>query len=292
VVTILAARADGEKPPRRGHAHVGRIARRPDPFTAFCDVTHERFGVGQRTMTTAERARTALRNRYPSNSVSWARRERNDTHRTLLVMELSDRELWDRAAAGSAAAFGVLFERHGSAVYNYCFRRRGAWAEAEDLASATFLEAWRRRGEVRLTGDSVRPWLLGIATNLLRNDIRSRYRREAALRKLDATGDRPSDGLADDVAERLDDQRRMSDILARLRQLPLEQQEVVALVLWSELSYEEAAVALNVPVGTVKSRLSRARRGLVEPDSPSGHFMTEGNALARASTTKPREVEG
>src|SRR5918992_1750206 len=96
----------------------------------------------------------------------------------------SDRELWAQAASGSDAAFGMLFERHASAVYNYCFRRVGNWSAAEDLTSATFLEAWRRRDQVRPTRDSLRPWLLGVATNLLRNDIRSRRRREAALQRV------------------------------------------------------------------------------------------------------------
>jgi RNA polymerase sigma factor (sigma-70 family) len=207
-------------------------------------------------------------------------------------MEPLDQELWDQVAAGSVDAFGVLFERHASAVYNYCFRRRGNWAEAEDLTSATFLEAWRRRQEVLLTSDSVRPWLLGVATNLLRNDIRSRRRRDNALMKLGGVSDRPLDALADDVAGRVDDQRKMKELLGHLGRLPVEQQEVVALVLWSELSYDEAAVALNVPVGTVKSRLSRARRALVEPDPAGGHDIDVRDALARASTVnEPREVE-
>lgn len=72
------------------------------------------------------------------------------------MVEPSDRELWE-AASGSAAAFGALFERHAKAVYNFCFRRTADWAAAEDLAAAVFLEAWRKRDEVKLAQDSLLP---------------------------------------------------------------------------------------------------------------------------------------
>lgn len=206
--------------------------------------------------------------------------------------QASDAELWRAAASGSDAAFGALFERHASAVYNYCFRRRGDWAEAEDLTSAVFLEAWRRRDEVVLTTDSIRPWLFGVATNLLRNDIRSRRRRDAALARFAVVGEQAPIVMADEVADRLDDQRRMKALLRQLEGLPIEQQEVIALVLWCGLSYADAAVALGVREGTVKSRLSRARSALREPLELGGHDMDDSIALARASTPKPREVDG
>jgi hypothetical protein len=66
----------------------------------------------------------------------------------------SDEELWRLAVHGSHDAWGDLFVRHRTAIYNYCFRRVGVWGAAEDLASAVFLEAWRRRSDVRLYGDS------------------------------------------------------------------------------------------------------------------------------------------
>lgn len=207
-----------------------------------------------------------------------------------VVEEPTDRELWDQAAPGSDAAFGALFERHSSAVYNYCFRRLGEWAGAEDLMAATFLEAWRRRDEVRLIRDSLRPWLLGVATNLMRNDRRSKRRREAAIQRL--TTDTLEHGFADDVAARIDDERRMAELLGLLGRMTTGEQDVIALVIWSELTYEEAAVALRVPVGTVKSRLSRARRRLVELERDSGHKQGEERALARASEKQPREAEG
>lgn len=183
--------------------------------------------------------------------------------------EASDAELWKRAASGSEAAFGVLFQRHASTVYDSCFRRRGNWSEAEDLAAAVFLEAWRRRHEVRPNGESIRPWLLGVATNLLRNDVRSRRRRRTALDRLARLEDGPANRFEDEVAARLDDQRRMTQIRHQLAKLPTGQQDVVALVMWSALSHQEAAIALDVPLGTIKSRLSRARRALRDLPTPA-----------------------
>jgi len=83
--------------------------------------------------------------------------------------EPNDAVLWQQAADGDRAAFGVLFERHCRSVYNYCFRRTGDWSQAEELTAIVFLEAWRRRRGVRLERDEALPWLLGVATNVLRN---------------------------------------------------------------------------------------------------------------------------
>ena len=96
----------------------------------------------------------------------------------------TDGDLWRRAVDGEPDAFGVLFERHGRAVYNYLFRRTADWALAEDLTSVVFLEAWRRRKDVRLEAELALPWLFGIATNVLRNSRRSQWRHRAALERL------------------------------------------------------------------------------------------------------------
>jgi RNA polymerase sigma factor (sigma-70 family) len=184
------------------------------------------------------------------------------------VMEVSDSVLWSRSRAGDAAAFGLLFERHGKAIYNYCFRRVGDWAVAEDLLSIVFLEAWRRRDK-ELPHDKVLPWLYGIATNVVRNRRRSERRFAAALRRVPKPDSGPSfDELAD---ARIDDVRQMERVLALVERLPKHEQDVFALCAWSECSYEDAAVALDVPVGTVRSRLSRARARLRELDPAFGH---------------------
>lgn len=180
----------------------------------------------------------------------------------------TDAELWRLAADGEASAFGVLVERHGRAVYNFCFRRTADWAAAEDLTSIVFLEAWRRRRDVRVNDGRALPWFLGVATNVLRNYRRSERRHRDALARLPV--DRGAD-FADDVDGRLDDERRMRAALRAMAKLPRREQEVIALCAWTGLSYEEAAVALALPVGTVRSRLSRGRARLRELSSADGH---------------------
>jgi RNA polymerase sigma factor (sigma-70 family) len=165
----------------------------------------------------------------------------------------------DRDLLRTPDGFGTLFERHARVIYNYCFRRTADWAAAEDLTSVVFLEAWRKRQSVRLYGETALPWLYGVATNVLRNSARSLRRHRAALERM-PTGHEPD--FADDAAERLDDEARMRAVLESYSELPRRDQEVLALCVWSELSYEEAAVALGVPVGTVRSRLARARTRL------------------------------
>jgi RNA polymerase sigma factor (sigma-70 family) len=183
-------------------------------------------------------------------------------------MEPEDSSLWSRVRAGDAEAFGLLFERYATAIYNYCFRRTGSWDTAEDLLSMVFLEAWRRRDQ-ELPPDKVLPWLYGIATNVLRNRRRSERRFAALLSRLPTP--RADPGFDDLVAARIDDERQMQHVLALTRRLPKREQDVLALCAWAELSYEDAAVALGVPVGTVRSRLSRARQRLRELDSAHGH---------------------
>jgi RNA polymerase sigma factor (sigma-70 family) len=170
-----------------------------------------------------------------------------------------DRELWSAIADGDADAFGVLFERYGSSVYSYCFRRTGDWTRAQDLTSIVFLECWRRRN-VTIERESVLPWLLGIATNVCRHQRRSFGRHHAALRRLPP----PERALefAEEAIERLEAERRMRTILSLVSQLPKREQDVLALCVWAGLTYEEAATALRIPVGTVRSRLARARAHL------------------------------
>jgi RNA polymerase sigma factor (sigma-70 family) len=175
----------------------------------------------------------------------------------------SDSELWQRVARHDGRAFGQLFDRHARAVYNHCFRRSAEWSVAEDLTSVVFLEAWRRRRDVQLSGESILPWLLGIANNCLRNAERSRRRYRRLVAKLPRVMDHPPADA--EIEERIEDEQAMRQILADLRQLRHEEQEVIALCDWDGLSTAEASVALGVPVGTVKSRLSRARAQLREP---------------------------
>jgi RNA polymerase sigma-70 factor (ECF subfamily) len=187
-------------------------------------------------------------------------------------VEPSDAVLWARSQSGDPDAFGLLFERHAKAIYNYCFRRVGDWATAEDLLSTVFLEAWRRRDKA-LPPDKVLPWLYGIATNVVRNRRRTERRYAAALRRMPRP--LPEPDYADSVAERADDERRMAQPLSLVASLPKREQDVLVLCVWMELSYEDVAFALGIPVGTVRSRLSRARARLRELDPGFGHEVVE-----------------
>jgi RNA polymerase sigma-70 factor (ECF subfamily) len=194
------------------------------------------------------------------------------------MMEKSDAELWRLVSEGDRDAFGALFERHGLLLYNYCFRRTGDWAQAEDLVSVVFLEAWRRRDK-RLPPDKVLPWLYGIATNVVRNHRRSLRRSAAALIRLRGE---PEVDMAEAVAERIDDQQLARRALELLSQLSVRDQDVVALCDGMGLSYEDAACALGVPVGTVRSRLSRGRTRLQELIAGCGHKQLENTNLQEA----------
>jgi RNA polymerase sigma factor (sigma-70 family) len=187
-------------------------------------------------------------------------------------VELEDSSLWSRVRAGDADAFALLFEHYAKAIYNFCFRRTGSWDAAEDLLSIVFLEAWRRRDR-ELPPGKVLPWLYGIATNVVRNRRRSERRFRAALARVPEPC--PEAGFESEANERLDDERRMKDALELLAQLPRREQDVFVLCAWSGLTYKDAALALELPVGTVRSRLSRARGRLRELDPATGHGPLE-----------------
>jgi RNA polymerase sigma factor (sigma-70 family) len=180
----------------------------------------------------------------------------------------ADTALWTSAQAGDAEAFGQLFQRHSTLIYNYCFRRVGDWAAAEDLVSVVFLEAWRRRASVR--PELGRAWLFGIANNVMRNRLRAYRRHRAALDRLGLP--EPEPDFAGETDARLDDERFAKLLIADLERLPRRAREVLLLCDGVGLSYEEAAFALQTPVGTVRSRLSRARQRMRELADAFGHF--------------------
>ncbi|MFF4346715.1 RNA polymerase sigma factor [Streptomyces sp. NPDC001530] len=166
-----------------------------------------------------------------------------------------------RVRAGESSAFAELYDSYARAVYNHAFRLTVDWSTAEDVMAATFLEAWRLRGKVDPEGGSLRPWLLGIATNTARNQYRSNRRYRAAANAA-AAAELSVPDHADEVADRVDDRRRLATALTALAALRRPEREVIALCLGEGLDYEAAAEALGIPVGTVASRLSRARKKL------------------------------
>ena len=175
-------------------------------------------------------------------------------------MEVST-HMRSRVRAGESSAFAELFDAYSRAVYNHAFRLTANWSTAEDVMAATFMEAWRLRDRVEPEGGSLRPWLLGIATNTARNQYRSNRRYRAAAGAA-AAAELSVPDHADEVADRVDDRRRLATALTALATLRRPEREVVALCLGEGLDYEAAAEALGIPVGTVASRLSRARKKL------------------------------
>ncbi|MGW1145009.1 RNA polymerase sigma factor [Streptomyces sp. NPDC002454] len=196
-----------------------------------------------------------------------------------------------RVRAGEPTAFAELFDSHARAVYNHAFRLTADWSTAEDVMSATFLEAWRIRDKVSPEGGSLRPWLLGIATNTARNHHRSNRRYRAAANAA-AAAELSVPDHAEAVAARVDDRRRLAAALAALAALRRPEREVIALCLGEGLDYEAAAEALGIPVGTVASRLSRARRKLRalagdELGQGSGAFVEPGRKVRRDREVGP-----
>lgn len=183
-----------------------------------------------------------------------------------------DLTLWQRAAGGDGQAFGELFERHANRVYNHCFRRVGSWDAAADCTSIVFLETWRRRREIRLTTDSILPWLLAVANNVVRDQRRSQRRYQRALERI--PGGAAIADHADNVAARVDDERTMQLILGLLGGLSRAEQDILSLCVWSEVSYADAAAVLGIPIGTVRSRLTRAKDRLRSMTSASSKVAT------------------
>jgi RNA polymerase sigma factor (sigma-70 family) len=162
--------------------------------------------------------------------------------------------------AGDPDAFGALFDGCARKVYNHAFRMTGSWSAAEEVVSLTFLEAWRLRARVHPVGGSLDPWVLGICVNVTRNIVRAERRHQAAMRRLPPSAAYPD--FAEDVASRVDNTARMAAVTQVIGRLSQQEREVIGLCVWSGLDYRAAAEALNLPIGTVRSRLSRARKKL------------------------------
>ncbi|MGZ0151024.1 RNA polymerase sigma factor [Kribbella sp. WER1] len=163
----------------------------------------------------------------------------------------------DLVRADEPEEFARLFDRYAVTIHRYVARRLGR-TEADDLLGQTFLIAFESRH--KYSADGALPWLYGIATNLVRRRRRDEVRQYRAYAR--AGGDRDLDLLDAEVAARVDAasaSRLLTGVLARLR--PAER-DVLLLYAWEDLSYTEIAQALDLPVGTVRSRLHRARRAL------------------------------
>ena len=170
-------------------------------------------------------------------------------------------ELIARAQKGDKEAYGELVHAHQGIAFRTAYVIAGNAADAEEAAQDGFVKAYRALGRFR-SGAPFRPWLLQIVANEARNRRRSAGRRaNLALRA--AAEVRPGDAVPSPEAALVSDERR-AELVAAVNALREEERDVVACRFFLDLSEEETAAALDVPVGTVKSRTSRALARLRE----------------------------
>lgn len=156
-------------------------------------------------------------------------------------------------------SFHEIFERHATTVLAYARKRLGTTA-GEEILAQTFLTAFEHRARFDPTYESARPWLLGIATNIIRHHLREEREHLRALAKISPD---PTTEGADDVS-RLDAHRIKPQLIAALLTLSDSDRDTFLLLALQELTYEETAAALGIPIGTVRSRIHRARSRLRE----------------------------
>lgn len=173
----------------------------------------------------------------------------------------SDAELLARTST-EPELFGILFDRHFATIHRY-LERRIERDGADDLAAEVFRIAFERRAHFRALHESALPWLYGLATNLMLKRWRGERRHLRALARASNEWRDSQDGL-EGADERVAAQALGGRLLDALASLPERDRNVLVLAAWEELSYEEIAAALDIPVGTVRSRLNRARRALRE----------------------------
>ena len=179
------------------------------------------------------------------------------------------------------ALFAQIFERHAATIGGYTRRRIGLDA-VDDVLSETFLVAFRKRASFDLEADSARPWLLGIATRVMHRH------RQAEEREWRASASAPARSMAsheDRSDARLDASTAVRDLGPRIAALSQRERDVLLLYAWGDLSYEQIADALQIPIGTVRSRLNRVRKKLAPPGSKGAVRVTwmakeETNAVA------------
>jgi len=175
----------------------------------------------------------------------------------------SDHELWDALRRRDPEALGLLFSRYSGVVHAYAVRHTGSYGSADDAVQATFITAWyqfTRSDPGPLQHETARAWLLTIARNELRNTARAKRRLTQFLSRQPQSAHSPDH--ADAIAARVDSEKHLRAVRQALRQLPAHERETIELVYWAELPLAEAAAVLGVAEGTVKARLSRARRRL------------------------------
>lgn len=212
----------------------------------------------------------------PHDSLAIVNRKAGIGKEELMSTRRADAEVLARSIR-DPGCFSQIFERHFRAVHSYLQRRCGTDV-ADDLAADVFLVAFRSRERYDPRWQDARPWLMGVATNLLRHHWRTEARQLRAYERLSADSASPS--LADDSDARIDAERYHEALAGALSRLAPPDRDVLTLYAWAGLSYEEIAQSLQIPIGTVRSRLARARgqirEALDQDEQTLGAFAPKG----------------
>ena len=190
------------------------------------------------------------------------------------------------SSATEPAVFATIFDRHAVDVHRYLERRVGRDL-ADDLMGEVFRIAFESRKRFRAVHDSARPWLFGIASKLILKHRRSEVRRLRALTRAPVDGGSAGEEW-ESVDQRMDAQRAQNALATALLALSPGDRGVVTLVAFEEFTYEEVAVALAIPIGTVRSRLNRARKHLRELVPEIGNEPVDRTKLQAATDGQHR----
>jgi RNA polymerase sigma factor (sigma-70 family) len=178
-----------------------------------------------------------------------------------------------RASLEDPEQFEAIFDRHHGVIWRY-LARLGGRDRADDLAGEVFVVAFAIRDRYEPGRGSVRAWLYGIASNVVRTRLRSDGRQARAVRRL-AWSDGTGVAATEAIDDRLVHEARLAAVLSAFPRLSTMDREVIALFVFEELSYQEISAALGVEVGTVRSRLARARAHLRELAGLSGEVSDD-----------------
>lgn len=174
-----------------------------------------------------------------------------------MASELPDVEIL-RQSFSEPARFEAIYERHIAPVYRY-LRRRVGDDVAEDLTAEVFVRAFRSRSRYDAQHPTALPWLFGIASNLIADQRRAESKRLKALERLASVSTRDQAMASEDVYLGT---TLSPELYRAVRKLATGDRDALLLLAWGELSYDETAQALGIPVGTVRSRIARARKQL------------------------------
>jgi len=169
--------------------------------------------------------------------------------------------LWELARGGDSGAFAMLYDRHRDRVFGQALRLMRSTHDAEDVTAVVFLELWRRRKTVSLVNETIVGWLLVTTNHVAHNFVRSMRRYKAVIDRI-PPAELDGGQEFDRIDERLDSSAQERGVNSAFAQLSPNDQNIITLCVLEEFSLAEAASALRIPVGTVKSRLSRAKQRL------------------------------